>query len=199
MQQLVPRIAKSACPHDCPSTCALEVPVLADGRIGRISGARDNSYTQGVVCAKVAKYAERIEHPDRLLAPLRRTGPKGSSQFEPVSWAAALAEIAERFTRIAQRSIAKERAPCVRIHPDAAAREGVSEGCRVRIGNHRGSVLLTATLDAVKQATTLIVEGIWPADAFDEKRAINTLIGDDPVPPNGGAGFHDTDVWLQRA
>ena len=78
--------------------------MLADGRIGRITGARDNSYTLGVVCAKVARYAERIEHPDRLLAPLRRTGPKGSSQFEPVSWAAALAEIAERFTRIAQRS-----------------------------------------------------------------------------------------------
>jgi anaerobic selenocysteine-containing dehydrogenase len=104
MQQLVPRIAKSACPHDCPSACALEVPVLADGRIGRISGARDNTYTRGVVCAKVARYAERIEHPDRLLAPLRRAGPKGSSQFERVSWAAALAEIAERFSRIAQRS-----------------------------------------------------------------------------------------------
>jgi anaerobic selenocysteine-containing dehydrogenase len=96
-------------------------------------------------------------------------------------------------------SIAKERAPCVRIHPDAAAREGVSEECRVRIGNYRGSVLLMATLDARQQATTMIVEGIWPADAFEEKRAINTLIADDPVPPNGGAGFHDTAVWLQRA
>ena len=104
MQQLVSRTAKSACPHDCPSACALEVPVLADGRIGRISGARDNNYTLGVVCAKVARYAERIEHPDRLLQPLRRSGPKGSGQFEPISWDAALAEIAERFTRIAQRS-----------------------------------------------------------------------------------------------
>jgi anaerobic selenocysteine-containing dehydrogenase len=104
MQQLVSRIAKSACPHDCPSACALEVPVLADGRIGRITGARDNSYTLGVVCAKVARYAERIEHADRLLTPLRRNGPKGSGRFEPISWDAALAEIAERFTRIAQRS-----------------------------------------------------------------------------------------------
>jgi len=104
MQQLVSRIAKSACPHDCPSACALEVPVLADGRIGRITGARDNSYTLGVVCAKVARYAERIEHRDRLLTPLRRKGPKGSGRFEPISWDAALGEIAERFTRIAQRS-----------------------------------------------------------------------------------------------
>jgi anaerobic selenocysteine-containing dehydrogenase len=96
-------------------------------------------------------------------------------------------------------SLARERAPCVRIHPDAAARAGVSEGARVRIGNQRGSVLLAATLDEGQQVTTLIVEGIWPADAFEEKRAINTLIGDDPVPPNGGAGFHDTAVWLQLA
>ena len=104
MQQLVQRISKSACPHDCPSACALEVPVLANGRIGRITGARDNSYTLGVVCAKVARYAERIEHPDRLSKPMRRTGAKGSGQFEPIGWDAALDEIAERFTRIAQRS-----------------------------------------------------------------------------------------------
>ncbi|HJU30544.1 MAG TPA: molybdopterin-dependent oxidoreductase [Hyphomicrobiaceae bacterium] len=104
MQQLVQRTFKSACPHDCPSACALEVPVLADGRIGRITGARDNSYTLGVVCAKVARYAERIEHPDRLLTPLRRKGAKGSGEFAPISWEDALGEIAERFTRVAQRS-----------------------------------------------------------------------------------------------
>lgn len=104
MQQLASHIAKSACPHDCPSACTLEIPVLADGRIGRIAGARDNSYTLGVVCAKVARYAERIEHRDRLLRPLRRSGPKGSGRFEPISWDTALCEIAERFTRIVQRS-----------------------------------------------------------------------------------------------
>src|SRR5581483_5753296 len=104
MQQLVARIAKSACPHDCPSACSLEVPILADGRIGRITGARANTYTLGVVCAKVARYAERVDHPDRLLKPLRRKGAKGAGQFEPIGWDAALDEIAERFTRIAQRS-----------------------------------------------------------------------------------------------
>ncbi len=69
-------IRASACPHDCPSTCALEEEVLEDGRIGRVRGAADNSYTAGVICAKVARYAERAHHPDRLLHPLRRTGPK---------------------------------------------------------------------------------------------------------------------------
>ena len=94
-------------------------------------------------------------------------------------------------------SLAKEGGPCVRLHPSAAQREGVSEGSQVRIGNARGSVVLRARLDAGQQEMTLIVEGIWPAEAFLEQRAINTLIGDDPVPPNGGAGFHDTAVWLE--
>ncbi len=92
-------IRKSACPHDCPSACFLEVEVMDGERIGRIRGARDNSYTAGVVCAKVARYAERVEHPDRLTQPLRRTGPKGSGQFAPIGWDEALDEIAEEFDR----------------------------------------------------------------------------------------------------
>ena len=56
-------IRASACPHDCPSTCALEVEVLDGQRIGRLRGAEDNAYTAGVICAKVARYAERIHHP----------------------------------------------------------------------------------------------------------------------------------------
>ncbi|MGD9537974.1 MAG: molybdopterin-dependent oxidoreductase [Alphaproteobacteria bacterium] len=92
-----PRIGHSACPHDCPSTCALEVEVLGRDRIGRIRGADDNSYTAGVICAKVARYAERIHHPDRLLHPLLRTGPKGSRQFARISWDEALDRVAEAF------------------------------------------------------------------------------------------------------
>src|SRR6202789_3499877 len=87
----------SVCPHDCPSVCALDVEVIGGKRIGRIHGARDQTYTSGVVCAKVAKYAERIHHPDRLTQPLLRTGPKGAGQFRPISWAEALDRIAERF------------------------------------------------------------------------------------------------------
>jgi anaerobic selenocysteine-containing dehydrogenase len=75
MNQAV-RIAASACPHDCPSTCALEVEVLDPRHIGRIRGAADNDYTAGVICAKVARYAERVHHPDRLTQPLHRVGDK---------------------------------------------------------------------------------------------------------------------------
>jgi anaerobic selenocysteine-containing dehydrogenase len=101
MNQLVrpKKIGASACPHDCPSTCALEVEILDDHTIGRLRGAPDNAYTAGVICAKVARYAERVHHPDRLKQPLRRVGAKGSGQFVPVSWDDALDIVAEAFTR----------------------------------------------------------------------------------------------------
>src|ERR1700722_11915679 len=97
-----PRIAASVCPHDCPSTCALEVEVFDAHTIGRVRGAADNAYTAGVICAKVARYAERGQHPARLLQPLRRTGPKGSGQFAPMSWDDALDTVAEQFVRAEQ-------------------------------------------------------------------------------------------------
>jgi anaerobic selenocysteine-containing dehydrogenase len=96
-------IRHSVCPHDCPSTCALEVEVLDGARIGRVHGARANSYTQGVICAKVGRYAERIHHPDRLTSPLLRTGPKGSGQFRPIGWNEALDRIADAFQAAAGR------------------------------------------------------------------------------------------------
>jgi anaerobic selenocysteine-containing dehydrogenase len=105
MNQLVrpQKIGASACPHDCPSTCALEVEILDSRTIGRVRGAPDNAYTAGVICAKVARYAERVHHPDRLKAPLRRVGGKASGRFAPVSWDDALDIVAEAFARAAQK------------------------------------------------------------------------------------------------
>ncbi|KZM50324.1 molybdopterin oxidoreductase family protein [Labrenzia sp. OB1] len=97
MTQQPPETAFSACPHDCPSTCALDVHLDPDGKIKRLNGARDNTYTAGVICAKVARYAERLYHPDRLLKPLRRLGAKGEGRFEEISWDSALDLIAEKF------------------------------------------------------------------------------------------------------
>jgi len=94
------RIGFSACPHDCPSTCALDVELIDAHTIGRVHGSKDNDYTAGVVCAKVARYAERQHHPDRLKHPLRRVGPKGSGRFEPISWDNALDLVAEKFIDI---------------------------------------------------------------------------------------------------
>ena len=87
----------SVCPHDCPSVCALDVEVIDGARIGRVRGAEDQPYTAGVVCAKVARYAERVHSPNRLVEPLLRVGPKGSGQFRPISWDEALDRTAEAF------------------------------------------------------------------------------------------------------
>jgi len=76
--------------------------VLDAHTIGRVRGAQDNAYTAGVICAKVARYAERVHHPDRLMQPLRRTGAKGSGQFAPIGWDDALDIVAERFARAEQ-------------------------------------------------------------------------------------------------
>jgi anaerobic selenocysteine-containing dehydrogenase len=94
---VTPRTAHSACPHDCPSTCALDVEIIDGRTVGRIRGAPDNDYTAGVICAKVARYAERIHSADRLTVPLLRTGPKGSGQFRPIGWDEALDRVAEAF------------------------------------------------------------------------------------------------------
>ncbi|MBK0020656.1 molybdopterin oxidoreductase family protein [Ochrobactrum sp. S46] len=96
------KIGHSACPHDCPSTCALDVELLDERTIGRVRGAKDNSYTAGVICAKVARYAERVHHPDRLKHPLIRAGRKGDGEWKQASWDAALDLIAERFIKAEQ-------------------------------------------------------------------------------------------------
>ncbi len=93
----------AVCPHDCPSVCALEIERGADGRLQRIYGSARNPYTAGVICAKVARYAERLHHPERLTVPLRRRGEKGSGDFEPISWEDALDIVAEAFLEVERR------------------------------------------------------------------------------------------------
>ena len=93
---------RGACPHDCPDTCSL-LTTVEGGVATRVQGNPDHPQTGGVLCNKVSRYTERTYHPERLLQPLRRVGPKGAGQFEPVSWATALSEIAARLKPIAAR------------------------------------------------------------------------------------------------
>jgi anaerobic selenocysteine-containing dehydrogenase len=91
----------SACPLDCPDRCSVDVEVLPDGRVGRLSGNRDNPMTDGVICGKVAKFARRVHGPERVLTPLRRVGPKGpGARFEPATWDEALDDVARRWRAI---------------------------------------------------------------------------------------------------
>ncbi|MEO7009954.1 MAG: molybdopterin-dependent oxidoreductase, partial [Caldimonas sp.] len=92
-----------ACPHDCPDTCALRVTVEG-GRVVKVQGDPDHPPTHGALCTKVSRYAERTHHPDRVLHPLKRVGPKGRGEFVRVSWDAALDDIAARLGAIAERA-----------------------------------------------------------------------------------------------
>lgn len=96
------RTVHAACPHDCPDTCAIRVTV-ENGVALRVQGDPDHPPTNGVLCTKVARYTERVYHPDRLLHPLRRVGPKGSGRFERIGWDEALEAIAQRLREIAAR------------------------------------------------------------------------------------------------
>ncbi|MFV9506763.1 MAG: molybdopterin-containing oxidoreductase family protein [Oscillochloridaceae bacterium umkhey_bin13] len=90
---------RGACPHDCPDTCAT-ITEVQDGQAVRFYADPAHPVTQGWLCAKVRPYLERVYSPDRLTYPLRRVGPKGSGQWEQISWEAAINEIANRWQAI---------------------------------------------------------------------------------------------------
>ena len=91
-----------ACPHDCPDTCSL-LTTVKDGVAIKVQGNPNHPLTDGVLCTKVSRYTERTYHPDRVLHPMKRIGPKGSGQFERVSWEEALSDIAARLKAIADK------------------------------------------------------------------------------------------------
>ena len=99
------KVVHAACPHDCPDACGVLITV-ENGRATRIQGDPAHPVTRGFLCAKVAKYLDRVYSPDRVLYPMRRVAPKGSgsknaSDFVRISWDEALSEIASRFKSIA--------------------------------------------------------------------------------------------------
>ncbi len=132
---------RGACPHDCPDTCAL-ITTVEDGVAVKVQGNPDHAQTGGVLCTKVSRYTERSYHPERILQPLRRAGPKGSGRFEPVSWDSALDEIAARLQAIASRN------PEAIVPYSYAGTMGLvqSESMAARFFNKLGASLLERTI-----------------------------------------------------
>lgn len=96
-------VVRGACHHDCPDTCVWDATVV-DGRVTRLRGNPDHPTTRGGLCPKVNRYVDRVYHQDRVLQPLRRVGPKGSAEFEEISWEAAISEITHRLTEVVEMS-----------------------------------------------------------------------------------------------
>ena len=97
-----PLRVRGACPHDCPDTCGI-VTEVEDGRAVGFRGDPDHPITAGWLCAKVRPYLDHVYHPDRVLHPLRRVGPKGAGQWQRISWGEALDEIGRRWKEIIAR------------------------------------------------------------------------------------------------
>jgi anaerobic selenocysteine-containing dehydrogenase len=116
---------RGACPHDCPDTCAMLVSVR-DGRAVEVRGDPEHPFTRGGLCVKVNNYVDKAYSPDRVLYPMRRTGPKGSGQFTRVSWDEALDEIAGRF-----RSAIAEHGPETVMPVSYLGTEGILNGLNV--------------------------------------------------------------------
>jgi anaerobic selenocysteine-containing dehydrogenase len=103
LPEAAPTQVLGACPHDCPDTCSM-VTTVVGGIAIKVQGNPAHPQTDGALCNKVSRYTERTYHPERLLYPLKRVGPKGAGQFERVSWDTALQDIAARLQAIAGRS-----------------------------------------------------------------------------------------------
>ena len=90
------------CPHDCPDTCAM-IYEVEGGRLVEVRGNKEHPMTRGGLCVKLKDYHDHHYNPDRVLYPLRRTGPKGSRQFVRITWDDAIAEITARWKDIIAR------------------------------------------------------------------------------------------------
>lgn len=102
-KQMALSYVSGACPLDCPDTCAWLVGVDDSGRAVDMRGHPEHPITRGALCTKVSRYLERTYHPDRILHPLKRVGPKGSGQFKRITWEEALSDIAARLSDIVAR------------------------------------------------------------------------------------------------
>ncbi len=101
------RTVHGACHHDCPDSCGWTVTVEdrpTDAGVQAVAiklrGDPHHPFSQGELCPKVNRFLDRVHSPDRILHPLRRVGPKGSGEFEQISWDDALAEIGERLNGV---------------------------------------------------------------------------------------------------
>jgi anaerobic selenocysteine-containing dehydrogenase len=88
-----------ACPHDCPDTCSI-LTTVENGKAIAVRGNPDHPFTRGRLCVKVNNYEERVYSDKRVLYPLKRVDPKGSRQFQRISWDEAIETIATRWKSI---------------------------------------------------------------------------------------------------
>ena len=146
---------RGACPHDCPDTCGVITEVV-DGRAVAFRGDPTHPITDGWLCGKVRPYLDHVYHPDRLLHPLRRVGPKGSGEFERISWDEAARIIGDRWRDIIARYGAEAILPYSYSGTLGLVQMGVGSG---RFWNRLGASQLERAIcgDAAQLAVEMTV------------------------------------------
>jgi len=130
-----------ACPHDCPDTCSM-IYTVENGKLVDVRGNPDHPYTQGGLCVKLKDFSDRHASPDRVLYPLRRTGPRGTRQYERITWDAALDEIGKRW-----KAIIKEHGTQAIIPYSYLGNQGIVQGlnCGDAFFNRLGATVCERT------------------------------------------------------
>ena len=128
------RTVHGVCHHDCPDTCGWVVDTDERGVAVRLRGDDAHPYSAGELCPKVNRYLDRVYHPDRILTPLRRVGPKGSGEFEAVSWEVALADVGQQLVDLVNTYGGESVLP----FSDA----GTSRCCHFKASRHGSSITL---------------------------------------------------------
>jgi anaerobic selenocysteine-containing dehydrogenase len=157
---------RGACPHDCPDTCAW-IATVTDGVVTKVRGDRDHPVTAGHLCIKTQKYEERVYHPDRILTPLIRTGPKGTRSFREATWPEALAAVRAGLERVIER-----RGPSAILPFSYMGTQGVLQGSSMdrRFAHALGTADLgrTICLAAGAWAWSMTYPRAWPATDIED-------------------------------
>ncbi len=154
------RYVNGACHHDCPDSCGWTVTVDDSGPepvAVKLRGTPEHPFSQGELCPKVNRFLDRVYSPQRLLHPLRRVGPKGTGQFEQITWDEALTDIATNLHRI----IDEHGSEAVMPFSDAGNQSLLSMfGAGGRFFNHMGATRLVRAICGVTVgAGTMMTNG----------------------------------------
>ena len=157
---------RGACPHDCPDTCAW-IATVTDGVVTKVRGDRDHPVTAGHLCIKTQKYEERVYHPERILTPLVRTGPKGTYAFREATWPEALAA-----ARAGLERVIETRGPSAILPFSYLGTQGVLQGASMdrRFAHALGTADLgrTICLAAGAWAWSMTYPAAWPATDIED-------------------------------
>lgn len=174
------QIIFGACPHDCPDTCGI-VTEVEGGRAVDFYAAATHPITANWLCAKVRPYLNHVYHPERLLYPLRRVGPKGSGQWARITWAEAIGEIVNRWQAIIAEYGAEAILPYSYSGTLGLVQMGVSS---TRLWNRLGASQLERTIcGAAAEMAVEMTLGVRQSQSYQDVQHSQLVIiwGHNPV------------------